>query len=64
MPRTTQRRQTPAHRPPKDWDPQVSEEALRILYRLRAGLLAQGERSAGVLEAVEWLIEKYEKERA
>ena len=45
-------------------DPQVSEEALRILRRLRAGLLEQEVRPPGALKAVESLIEEYEQASA
>jgi hypothetical protein len=41
-------------------DPAVREEALKTLYRLRAELLEQKERPAGVLEAIEALIAQYE----
>ena len=47
---------------PTEHDPQVREEALRTLYRLRAQLIEQeNHRPTGVLEAIEALIVKYER---
>ena len=45
-------------------DPLASEEALRTLERLRAGLLEQEESHPGILKAIESLIEEYEQQRS
>lgn len=45
----------------KHHDPQVREEALKTLHRIRADLLKRKEPPAGVLEAIESLIEQYER---
>jgi hypothetical protein len=42
-------------------DPQVREEALKILYRLRAELYEREDRPATTLKAIERLIEDYER---
>ena len=44
-------------------DPQVREEALKTLYRLRSKLIDQEQQPPGVLEAIESLIVKYERAR-
>jgi hypothetical protein len=41
-------------------DPQVREEALKTLYRLRAELYEREDRSTTMLKAIEKLIEDYE----
>ena len=41
-------------------DPQVREEALKTLYRLRAELSEREDRTATMLKAIEKLIEDYE----
>jgi len=46
---------------PTGKDPEVREEALKTLYRLRAELLEQKEPPPGVLEAIESLIAEYER---
>lgn len=45
---------------PTDQDPEVRDEALRTLYRLRATLIKQEEQPRGVLKAIESLIKEYE----
>ena len=46
-----------------DQDPQVDEEALRTLYRLRTQLTEQATQPPGFLKAIESLIKKYEAKR-
>ena len=46
---------------PTNHEPQMREEALRILYRLRANLAQQDEPPRHVPKAVELLIEEYER---
>jgi hypothetical protein len=41
-------------------DPQVREEALKTLYRLRAELYEREDRSTTMLKAIESLIQSYE----
>ena len=48
---------------PKREDGEIREEALRILYRLRAELVRRPDRPPGVQQAIETLIEKYEAAR-
>jgi hypothetical protein len=48
---------------PTNHELQVREEALRILYRLRANLAQQDEPPRHVPKAVELLIQEYEQER-
>ena len=45
----------------KNQDPQVREEALKTLYRLRADRGTSGDSTSSVLKAIESLIEEYEK---
>jgi hypothetical protein len=45
-------------------DPQVREEALKTLYRLRADISKSEESTSSVLTAIESLIEEYEDERS
>jgi hypothetical protein len=51
----------PARTGPPHLDPQVAEEALRILYRRRASLREEEEPPPGALKAIETLIEEYER---
>ena len=48
---------------PTSHDPQVREEALRTLYRLRAEFRERNDRPSSLLKAVESLIAEYEKKR-
>jgi hypothetical protein len=48
---------------PTGHDPQVREEALRVLYRLRAQFLERKDRPSSLLKAVESLIVEYEEKR-
>ncbi len=50
----------PIQMAPTDQDPEVRDEALRTLYRLRANLIKQEEQPRGVLKAIESLIKEYE----
>jgi hypothetical protein len=46
-----------------DQDPEGREEALRTLYRLRAGFAERKDLPPSVLKAIESLIEEYEGNR-
>lgn len=48
----------------KDQDPQVREEALKTLYRLRADRSTSGDSTSSILKAIESLIKEYEQERS
>jgi hypothetical protein len=48
----------------KDQDPQVREEALKTLYRLRADRSKFEDSTSSVFKAIESLIEEYEEERS
>lgn len=48
---------------PTSQDPQVREEALKTLYRLRAEFRERNDASSSVLKAIEALIVEYEEKR-
>jgi hypothetical protein len=57
------RRQIPAQMAPTDQDPDVREEALKTLYRLRADFVKRKDLPPSVPKAIESLIEEYEGKR-
>lgn len=63
-PRTTWRRWILVQTDRTSHNPQVREEALKTLYRLRAEFRERREPSSSVLRAIESLIAEYEEERS
>lgn len=63
-PRTTWRRWILVQTDRTSHSPQVREEALKTLYRLRAEFRERREPSSSVLRAIESLIAEYEEKRS
>ena len=63
-PRTTWRRRILVRTDRTSHDPQVRDEALKTLYRLRATLGEREEPPSSTLKAIESLIAEYEQERS
>jgi hypothetical protein len=57
------RRQIPAQMAATDQNPDVREEALKTLYRLRADFVKRKDLPSSVPKAIESLIEEYEAKR-